>query len=48
MEAALTETLGDPKTLAQARSHSDWPEWQQAMDREVQTLEDAGTWDTVP
>jgi transposase InsO family protein len=48
MEAALTETPGDPKTLAQARSRSDWPQWQQAMDREIKALEDAGTWITVP
>ena len=26
----------------------DWPQWQQAMDREINTLEKAGTWTTVP
>ena len=48
MEAALTDMPGDPKTLAQARSRPDWPKWQQAMDRELSTLENAETWDTVP
>jgi hypothetical protein len=47
MEAALTEIPGDPKTLSQVCSHSDWPQWQQAMDREINTLEEAGTWTTV-
>jgi hypothetical protein len=47
MEAALTEIPGDPKTLSQARSRPDWPQWQQAMDREINTLEEAGTWITV-
>jgi hypothetical protein len=37
----------DPKTLTQARSRSDWPKWQSAMDREIATLEKAGTWSTV-
>jgi len=48
MQAALTEVGNDPKTLAEARSRSDWPKWQQAMDRKINTLEKAGTWTTVP
>ena len=47
MEAVLTETPDNPKTLAQARSHPDWPKWQEAMDCEINTLEKAGTWITI-
>ena len=38
----------DPKSLKEAQSHADWPEWQQAMDREISTLESVGTWINVP
>ena len=48
LQAAITEASDDPKTLEEARSRSDWPKWQEAMDREIKTLEDAGTWTTVP
>ena len=47
-EAAVSESQDDPKSLAQARSRADWPRWQEAMDREIATLEEAGTWATVP
>jgi hypothetical protein len=47
-EAIITETQDDPKTLKQARSRSDWPDWQQAMDREITTLNNAHTWTSVP
>jgi hypothetical protein len=29
---AIQEVQGDPKTLQQARSRMDWPQWQEAMD----------------
>ncbi len=48
LEAAVNKAQDDPKTLSKARSHSDWPKWQEAMDREIATLEEAGTWTTVP
>ena len=48
LEAAVAESHDDPKSLAQARSRVDWPKWQEAMDREIATLEEAGTWATVP
>jgi hypothetical protein len=48
MDAAISEVQDDPKTLKEARSRSDWPNWQEAMDREIATLEEAGTWVTVP
>jgi hypothetical protein len=46
--AAVHEAEGDPKTLHEARSRSDWPCWKEAMDREMDTLEKALTWNTVP
>ena len=46
--AAIVDADNDPKTLAEARSRPDWPRWKEAMDREIVTLEKAGTWDTVP
>jgi transposase InsO family protein len=46
-EASVTEFQDDPKSLTQARSRSDWAQWQDAMDREIATLEKAGTWITV-
>jgi hypothetical protein len=45
---AIGDTHDDPNNVNEARSRSDWPLWQQAMDREMKTLEDAGTWETVP
>ena len=37
----------DPKSLSEARSRADWLDWKAAMDRELETLEKAGTWRTV-
>ena len=45
--AAVQEAGGDPKTLCEVRSRSDWPQWKAAMDREMDTLRKAGTWRTV-
>ena len=38
----------DPKSLIEARARSDWPLWKAAMDKEIDTLEGASTWSTVP
>jgi hypothetical protein len=46
--AAIHEADGDPKTLSEAQARSDWPLWKAAMDRKLNTLEQAGTWETVP
>jgi len=45
--AAIQEAEGDPKSVQEARSRSDWPRWKEAMDREMESLEHAGTWTTV-
>ena len=45
---AIEETSTDPKSLAEAQSRADWPRWKEAMDKEMSTLEKAGTWKTVP
>ena len=45
--SAIQDTQGDPKTLREAQSRADWPLWKEAMDREITTLERAGTWTTV-
>jgi hypothetical protein len=41
---AIQDTQGDPKTLHEAQSCSDWPQWHEAMDREIATLQQARTW----
>jgi transposase InsO family protein len=46
--AAVFETEGNPKTLHEAQARPDWPLWKEAMDHEIATLEQAGTWETVP
>jgi Reverse transcriptase (RNA-dependent DNA polymerase) len=46
--AAVQEAKGNPKTLHEAQSCSDWPRWKEVMDHEMGTLEKAGTWNTVP
>ena len=45
--STIQETQSDLKTLHEARSRADWPRWEEAMDREIATLERAGTWTTV-
>ncbi len=46
--AALEDMQEDPKTLHQAHSRSDWQRWKEAMDKEMETLQQAGMWATVP
>lgn len=47
-EASTSEIQDDPKSLKQAQSRPDWSDWKSAMNREITTLERAGTWTTVP
>jgi hypothetical protein len=39
----IQEVQGNPKTLQQARLCKDWPQWQEAMDHKMATLEGAKT-----
>ena len=48
ISAAVLDAGADPKSLAEAQSSPDWPRWKEAMDRELATLEKAGTWIDVP
>ena len=45
--AAVQDADGDPKSVPQARSRSDWPSWKDAMDHEMASLERALTWVSV-
>jgi hypothetical protein len=42
--AAIQNTQEDSKTLYKAQACLDWPQWQEAMDCEIMTLQQAGTW----
>ena len=46
--SAVQEVQGDPKTLSEACSRTDWPLWKAAMEKEIAMLECTGTWTTVP
>lgn len=44
MGAATMEAEGlDPKTVEEAMARSDWPMWEEAMKKELDALEAAGT-----
>jgi hypothetical protein len=47
MAAAIQDAEGDPKTLQEAQSCTDWPSWKAVMDCEMETLEKAVTWKPV-
>jgi hypothetical protein len=38
----------DPRPVDKAQSRADWHSWKAAMDREIESLRQAGTWETVP
>ena len=46
--AAVQDAEGDPRSFREAQSCSDWPCWKDVMDREIKSLQQAGTWETVP
>jgi Reverse transcriptase (RNA-dependent DNA polymerase) len=46
--AAIGDVHGDPRTIDKAWSRANWPSWKAAMDRKIETLRQAGTWETVP
>src|SRR6266850_1214890 len=44
----IQEAEGNPKTVQEAQSHSNWLKWKEAMDHEISSLEHASTWTTIP
>jgi hypothetical protein len=44
---AIKKAEGDPKSVKEAQSRSNWPHWKEVMDREIDALEKARTWTTV-
>src|ERR1700742_4070392 len=49
MGAATQDAEGlDPQSLKEAKSRSDWPKWEEAMRKELESLKKNGTWDVVP
>jgi len=46
--ATVLDAQEDPKSLCEVQSCPDWLSWKEAMDREIQSLQQAGTWETVP
>ena len=47
MAAALHDAEGDPKSLQEVWSCTDWPSWKAAMDCKMEMLEKAVTWKPV-
>jgi hypothetical protein len=45
---AIQDAQGDPKSLNEVQSCSDWPSWDKAMGSEINMLQCVGTWETVP
>ena len=47
---AMVVDVGDieplePKSLAEAKHHPEWPQWEKGIQEELKTLEDAGMWE---
>jgi hypothetical protein len=47
ISSAIQDADSDPKSHTEARSRLDWPLWKAAMDKEITTLDGAGTWSTM-
>ena len=47
MAATLHDAEGDPKSLQEVQSHTDWASWKAVMDCKMETLEKAVTWKPV-
>ena len=43
-----SEPFGEPRTVKEAMSRDDWPEWKKAIEHELGALEKYGTWSLVP
>ena len=48
MVAGVSKAEGlDPSTVSEARTRSDWPRWEIAINAELKSLQDTCTWDIV-
>jgi hypothetical protein len=47
MSAVMAEAEAIEPTFEEAKHHTDWPKWQEAIKVEVATLKVAGTWTVV-
>ncbi|KIN98869.1 hypothetical protein M404DRAFT_31015 [Pisolithus tinctorius Marx 270] len=48
MVAGMAEAEGlDPSTVCEAKSQADWPKWQNAINAELNSLEEVHTWDVI-
>jgi hypothetical protein len=47
MAAVAHDTSSNPQSISKAQSRPNWPEWQQVMEHEIDTLEHTGTWETI-
>ena len=45
-EISLAEAL-EPRSLGEAKKQPDWPLWETAIEEEMKTLREAGTWEVV-
>jgi hypothetical protein len=44
LEAASSNTIGNPRTIHKAKQSTHWPEWLEAMNEEIRQLEQRKTW----
>jgi Reverse transcriptase (RNA-dependent DNA polymerase) len=45
---ALQDLDSDPGLLSEAKSRTDWPQWEKAINTKLKTIEDARTYEEVP
>jgi Reverse transcriptase (RNA-dependent DNA polymerase) len=45
--ASIQDAVGNPKTVSEARSRHDWPDWKSTMGCKMASLDRALTWTTV-
>ena len=44
MSAAIGEAMGDPRTLDEAHMRPDWPEWERAITKELESMATQNVW----
>ncbi len=48
MAATTAESKGIEPVFEEAKQRADWPFWRKAIEEEIKTLMQAGTWELVP